>query len=98
MQFEVTTSRLENEYGVTASLERLSYSHARWALAGWDAVDAAAAEGKLLGVYKLQDVHNRPVLLFPSEWKMKSVVSAAGKSLQLRPYAVAPDVEERRRK
>jgi len=98
LQFEVTTSRLENEYGVTAALERLSYSHARWALAGWEAVDAAAADGKLLGVYKLQDVHNRPVLLFPSEWKMKAVASAVGENLQLRPYAVAPDVEERRRK
>jgi len=98
LQFEVVVSRLESEYGVEVKLERLPYHSARWALAGWDAVDAAQREGQLLGVLKLEDEYGRPVLLFPSEYKLTNVLNEAGAALQLRPYAVAPDFEERRRR
>lgn len=98
LQFEVVQSRLASEYGVDVTLERLPFAAARWALAGWPAVEAANAEGKLLGVRRLEDVWGRPVLLFPSEWKLNSVLLECAEALQLRPYAVAPDVEERRRK
>jgi hypothetical protein len=47
---------------------------------------------------QLEDAYGRPVLLFNAEWKMNKVVADSGEQLQLRPFAVAPDVEERRRK
>lgn len=98
LQFEVVQSRLQSEYGVDVTLERLPFAAARWALAGWGAVEQATADGKLLGVRKLEDTWGRPVLLFPSEWKLNSVLADCTTLLQLRPYAVAPDIEERRRK
>jgi len=98
LQFEVVQARMLSEYGVAITLERMSYNHARWAIAGWLAVQKAQTDGKLLGVRLLEDVHGRPVLLFASEWKLNSVLQELTVPLQLRPYAVAPDVEERRRK
>jgi peptide chain release factor 3 len=98
LQFEVVASRLQAEYGVDVSLERLPFASARWAMAGWAAVDKAKADGKLLGVRMLEDTYSRPVLLFPSEWKLNAVLAECTEPLQLRPFAVAPDVEERRRK
>ena len=86
------------EYGVEVRLETLPFSCARWAMAGWAAVDAEDAEGKLYGVSQLEDYYGRPVLLFNADWKMNKVVADSGERLQLRPFAVAPDVEEKRRK
>lgn len=91
-------SRLLSEYGVEVKLENLSYMAARWAMGGWEAVAKAQAAGKLLGVKQLEDNWGRPVLLFASEWKLQTVLSELNELLQLRPYAVAPDVEEKRRK
>ena len=45
---------------------------------------------------QLEDAYGRPVLLFNAKWKMNKVVADSGERLQLRPFAVAPDVEERR--
>ena len=98
LQFEVVQSRLLSEYGVDVNLEPMAFTCARWALAGWDAVDAADADGKLYGVRQLSDRYGRPVLLFNAEWKMSRVEDEAGKELELRPYAVAPDFETRRKK
>mgnify|MGYP004108195715 CR=1 FL=1 len=60
-------------------------------------VDAADADNQLYGVMQLEDAYGRPVLLFNAEWKMNKVIADSGEQLQLRPFAVAPDVEERRR-
>ena len=49
----------------------MSYKTARWCMAGWDAVEKAESDGKLLGVMQLADRYERPVLLFPSEWKLR---------------------------
>ena len=46
----------------------------------------------------LEDVYGRPVLLFTSGWTLDNAVAEVGERLQLRPYALAPDVQERRRK
>ena len=46
----------------------------------------------------LQDVYERPVLLFQSEWALKNVVASVGEELQLQPYALAPDIKDQRRK
>ena len=98
LQFEVVQARMLSEYGVEVRLETIPYSCARWAMAGWDEVDAADADNQLYSVMQLEDAYGRPVLLFNAEWKMNKVIADSGEQLQLRPFAVAPDVEERRRK
>lgn len=97
LQFEVVIARLAAEYNVEATLEPLAFTSARWALAGWEAVDEATKENKLLGVEKLMDAYNRPVLLFSSDWKRKAILEELGEKLQLRPFAVAPDVVKGKR-
>lgn len=97
LQLEVVQSRMKGEYGVEVTFERVSYTGARWALAGWDAVDEASGENKLLNIRTLSDTYGRPVLLFPSEWRLNSIVSDLGDTLRLRPHALAPDIEQKRR-
>ena len=89
LQLEVVASRMSTEYGVDVTFERVSYTGARWALAGWDAVDEASTAGKLLNIRKLSDVWGRPVLLFPSEWRLNSAAAQLGDELKLRPHALA---------
>ena len=98
LQLEVVQSRMSSEYNVDVTFERVAYSGARWALAGWDAVDEASDANKLLNIKTLSDAYGRPVLLFPSEWRLNAVAEQLGDELKLRPHALAPDVEERRRK
>jgi len=98
LQLEVVQSRMSNEYNVDVTFERVAYSGARWALAGWESVDEARDDNKLLNIKALSDTYGRPVLLFPSEWRLNSVQEELGTTLKLRPHALAPDVEERRRK
>lgn len=98
LQLEVVQSRMSSEYNVDVTFERVAFTGARWALAGWDSVDAAAKENKLLNVKMLSDSWGRPVLLFPSEWRLNTVVGELGVDLKLRPHALAPDVEQKRRK
>ena len=38
---------MSSEYGVEVSFERVPFSGARWALAGWGAVDAAALRRRI---------------------------------------------------
>lgn len=71
LQLEVVSSRLQSEYGVEVTFEPLPYQHARWAMGGWEKVDEAQADGKLMNLRKMQDVYGRPVLLFPSEVSAK---------------------------
>lgn len=98
LQLEVVASRMSSEYGVDVTFEPVSFQYARWALSGWDAVDEANKANKLLNVRTLSDVYSRPVLLFPSEWRLNAVVGELGDELALRPHALAPDVEQKRRK
>jgi len=98
LQLEVVKSRMSAEYGVDVSFEPVAFTGARWALSGWDAVDEANANGKLMNVRRLSDVYGRPVLLFPTSWRLDSIVNELGGELKLRPHALAPDVEQRRRK
>lgn len=98
LQLEVVSSRLKSEYGVEISYEMMPQTQARWAMAGWDKVDAALRDRKLLNVKALEDIYGRPVLLFASEWTLNNAVAQLGDELQLRPYALAPDIQERRRK
>lgn len=97
LQLEVVSSRMQSEYSCVISFEPLPYQYARWAMAGWEAMDEAQAEGKLMNVRKLQDGYGRPVILFPSEWRLNTAMSELGDKLQLRPYALAPDIEAKRK-
>ena len=47
LQFDVVQHRMQAEYGVETLMEPLSYSIARWAEGGWEAVDKAKQDGKL---------------------------------------------------
>jgi len=48
LQFDVMVDRLKNEYKCDkVKLEPLPFSLAKWALGGWEAVDAADKEGKV---------------------------------------------------
>ena len=51
----------------------------------------------LLQVMMLEDRFGRPVLLFPTEWKMNGVLTSCGDDLELTPFATAPDIETRRK-
>jgi len=98
LQLEVVEHRMKAEYGVEVKMERMPYQNARWALAGWDAIAEADAENKLLNIMKLNDAYDRPVLLFPSSWRLQSVTQELGDELKLRPHALAPDLELKRSK
>ncbi|KAG7345600.1 peptide chain release factor 3 [Nitzschia inconspicua] len=93
LQFEVVQARLKNEYNVDSIMEPLSYSLARWADGGWDAVDKADKDGKLFGILVVQDRWKRPVLLFRNDWKAASLTEEE-KYLELKPWSSPPDFEE----
>ena len=66
LQFDVITSRLRTEYGVTAEIEPAQYAVARWV------GDAAQPTPLLTGQIALaHDRQERPVLLFGSEWELQ---------------------------
>jgi len=93
LQFEVVQARLEGEYGVESRLEPLSFTLARWADGGWDAVDKADADGKLFGSMIVQDRWKRPVLLFRNDWKAQAV-SDEEKYLDLQPWSKPPSDDD----
>ena len=92
LQFEVVQARLKNEYNVESLMEPLSYTLARWADGGWDAVDKADKDGKLFGIMIVQDRWGRPVLLFRNDWKATSLAEEE-KYLELKPWSSPPDFE-----
>jgi peptide chain release factor 3 len=92
LQFEVVQARLKSEYNVQSIMEPISYTLARWADGGWDAVDKADAAGKLFGIMIVQDRWGRPVLLFRNDWKAASVTDEE-KYLLLKPWSQPPDFE-----
>lgn len=65
LQFDVIMARLENEYGVTTRLERLSYRVARWV----DGTPEQLAKVKWpsFGAMRVTDRDERVILLFDSE-------------------------------
>jgi peptide chain release factor 3 len=92
LQFEVVQARSKNEYNVDSLMEPLSYTLARWADGGWEAVDKADAAGKLFGIMIVQDRWGRPVLLFRNDWKAATLAEEE-KYLQLKPWSSPPDFE-----
>ena len=73
LQFDVLLHRLEHEYGVKAKLDGLSYRLARWVQPAdgktVDVAELARAAGRAL----VEDVKGRPLLLFESEWSLRTL-------------------------
>ena len=84
-------ARLKDEYGVSATLEPMAYSIARWADGGWDEVDKCDDAGKLFNVLIAEDRWKRPVLLFRNDWKCADV-EREEEDLKLLPYSMPPMV------
>ena len=64
LQFDVITSRLRSEYGVVAEVDSAGYEVARW---------LGSARGPSPGGSNVMavDRHDRPVVLFESEWGLR---------------------------
>ena len=77
--------RLEHEYGVKARLSDLPYVAARW-VQGDRAVirDLTTGYGRML----VHDSKEQPLILFESEWSMRSAMEKAGEKLQF--FDVSP--------
>lgn len=70
LQFDVTQHRLKTEYGASVAFEHLPYQYARW-IEG----DADLDRFYRAGVSTcLVDIEGRPLVLFASEWAMRSAV------------------------
>jgi peptide chain release factor 3 len=84
LQFDVLLHRLEHEYGVTARLERMPYSVARWVTGPPAAIARAAGGYERALVY---DSREQPLLLFGSEWVLNATIE---KEKELTFHSVAP--------
>jgi peptide chain release factor 3 len=65
LQFDVVQARLRSEYGVDTAIERLSFSSARWVVAGPVALNAITWTAQTT---LATDRDNLPVALFGSDW------------------------------
>ena len=64
LQYDVIASRLANEYGVQAVIEPAGYAAARW-------LGEAASRSPGGSNVMAADRHDRPVILFESEWALR---------------------------
>jgi len=64
LQYDVITSRLANEYGVAAEIESVEYAAARWL---GNESSRSPGGSSVMAV----DRHDRPVILFESEWALR---------------------------
>jgi peptide chain release factor 3 len=67
LQFDVMQSRLESEYGVETSLQRLSFKMARWVQGPQEAVNRLRAPGQSR---LAEDTSENLVVLFTSKWEL----------------------------
>jgi peptide chain release factor 3 len=65
LQFDVVQARLRSEYGVDTAIERLSFSSARWVVAGPVALSTITWTAQTM---LATDRDNLPVALFGSDW------------------------------
>jgi peptide chain release factor 3 len=72
LQFDVVETRLLQEYGVTVSINPLSYSCARWL--DMEPGDQAGLNWPYSGFLRATDRRDRCVCLFDSQWTMDSFV------------------------
>lgn len=67
LQFEVMQSRLEGEYGVETTLQRLPFRMARWVSGNAEAISRLRTPG---GSRLAEDLKDHPVILFTSKWEL----------------------------
>lgn len=68
LQFDVVLSRLQDEYGVKAHVEPLSFSGARWVNADNKAIGSLSLPSR---VARCRDRQGRPVVLYSSAWELE---------------------------
>jgi peptide chain release factor 3 len=68
LQFEVMQSRLESEYGVETTLQRLPFKLARWVRGSAEAVSRMHTPG---GSRIATDTRENPVMLFTGQWELE---------------------------
>jgi peptide chain release factor 3 len=66
LQYDVISSRLKSEYGVTVEIDPLEYSAARWIGTVGSPVTAPGGSSVMA-----VDAHQRRVFLFASEWELR---------------------------
>ena len=84
LQFDVLLHRLEHEYGVSAKLEFLPYKLARWVEGPAEDIERV---GSGIGRSLVYDSRERPLILFESEWSLKTALE---KETRLEFYDIAP--------
>ena len=68
LQLEVLAVRLKDEYNVEADVDSLPYTAARWLVGPDDKI--SQMQLSLSGARSVKDRHDRPVMLFESEWAL----------------------------
>jgi peptide chain release factor 3 len=71
LQFDVLIHRLQHEYGVPAKLDFLPYKLARWVEGPSEDIDRL---GGGIGRTLVYDSKERPLVLFESEWSLRSAM------------------------
>ncbi len=87
LQFEVVQYRLQQEYGVDTRLEPLPFKIARWVEGDWAALQKA---GRLFNNFIVQDIWQRPVLLFKNQWNLEQVLTDCP-YIELSPIGLPPN-------
>jgi peptide chain release factor 3 len=72
LQFDVVEARLLQEYGVTVSIQPLSYTFARWL--DMEPSEQAGVNWPFNGFLRATDSRERCVCLFESQWTMEHFV------------------------
>jgi peptide chain release factor 3 len=78
LQFDVLLHRLENEYGVRASLEPLPFRMARWVRGSDEAIERLTETRSRMRLY---DAKGASILLFEDEWALRHGIEA-GKDVE----------------
>ncbi|MEX2281691.1 MAG: peptide chain release factor 3 [Gemmatimonadota bacterium] len=68
LQFEVLLHRLEHEYGVRASIDRMKYSDARWVVGNAQTIIDL---GRRPGCALVQDADGQPLVFFDGAWTLQ---------------------------
>ena len=69
LQFEVVQHRLRSEYGVSVDFDRLAYRHARWLESDEEMI---LERFDTRGCTCVLDVEQRPLVLFDSDWAVRT--------------------------
>ena len=85
LQFDVLLHRLEHEYGVKATLDRLPYTRARWVVGPRPDIERVAGGYDRALVI---DARDRPLVLFQTEWSLQRTVEKEQGVLEF--HSVAP--------